>query len=226
MTSTAHTLERPIQPPSDDAVKHRYSAAAEQQEPALCCPVDYDATLLENLPPEIIEKDYGCGDPFAFVREGDVVVDLGSGGGKLCDMTSQLVGPNGRVIGVDCNQVMLQLARKYKDEMADKLGDANVDFRYGRIQELALELDVFHQQLGALSVTGHEQSIEILNLMREPYAEMVIAVESIEDVSLEDATAFDCRRNVSRHPRETKGLEYHGTRVSDQSACDSGSACC
>lgn len=132
----------------------------------MCCPVSYDPKLLKLIPDEIIQKDYGCGAPSEFVREGDVVLDLGSGCGKLCYMSAQLVGPAGRVIGVDCNQQMLSMARKYQPEMAERLGYANVVFRYGRIQDLGLDLDIFHQKISQLLVEGPEQSLEILNLMR------------------------------------------------------------
>ena len=44
-------------------VLERYSLGAEAVQPSLCCPVDYDPSLLTLLPPEIVEKDYGCGDP-------------------------------------------------------------------------------------------------------------------------------------------------------------------
>jgi len=150
----------------DSAVADRYAAAAEQREAALCCPVDYNTELLEKIPDEIVEKDYGCGNPTAYVREGDVVVDLGSGGGKLCYITSQVVGERGRVIGVDCNQTMLALARKYRGEMAEKLGYGNVEFRYGRIQDLALDLDAFHLRLNDIPAADPSRGVEVLNLMR------------------------------------------------------------
>lgn len=150
----------------DGAVRERYSAAAEEREVALCCPVSYDPALLQKIPDEIIQKDYGCGDPSAFVKSGDVVLDLGSGGGKLCYMAAQLVGAAGRVIGVDCNQQMLSLARRYQQHMAQTLGYANVDFRYGRIQDLALDLDQLHQRMNTLSAAGPERPLELLNLMR------------------------------------------------------------
>ena len=156
---------------SDNAVAERYSAAAEEREAALCCPVTYDAELLAKLPSEIVEKDYGCGDPSAYVRPGDTVLDLGSGGGKLCYMASQIVGESGQVIGVDVNQTMLGLARKYRQEMADKLGYANVDFRYGRIQDLALDLDAFHSQMNDLPDNGPERAIDVLQLMQNLRAE-------------------------------------------------------
>lgn len=124
-----------------DVVRERYAEGAAAQVPELCCPVDYDASLLELLPPEIIERDYGCGDPSKFVRSGDVVVDLGSGGGKICYMASQIVGATGRVIGVDATDEMLALARQWQDEMASRIGYANVEFRRGFIQDLALDHD-------------------------------------------------------------------------------------
>jgi len=123
-----------------ESVLERYSAGARAREAELCCPVDYDPRLLEILPREIVERDYGCGDPSRYVREGDVVLDLGCGGGKICYLAAQLVGPEGRVIGVDMNDDMLALARKYQPEMAAKLGGDRVRFLKGRIQDLALDL--------------------------------------------------------------------------------------
>ncbi len=66
------------------AVAQRYAAAAGAQEPALCCPVPYRREYLEVIPDEILERDYGCGDPSQYVREGETALDLGSGGGKIC----------------------------------------------------------------------------------------------------------------------------------------------
>ncbi len=122
-------------------VKKRYSEGAQEIQPDLCCPVDYDRKLLEILPQEIIDKDYGCGDPSRYVREGDVVLDLGSGGGKICYMAAQLVGATGQVIGIDMNDDMLALARKYQTDMAAKLGGDRVLFHKGHIQDLALNVD-------------------------------------------------------------------------------------
>lgn len=61
------------------SVLDRYSEGAQQRVEALCCPVDDDAHLLEAIPDEILERDYGCGDPSRYVREGDTVPDLGTG---------------------------------------------------------------------------------------------------------------------------------------------------
>lgn len=65
-------------------------------------------------------------------------MDLGSGSGKICYMAAQLVGDNGKVIGVDMNDDMLALSRKYQQEMAQKLGSNRVEFVKGQIQDLAL----------------------------------------------------------------------------------------
>lgn len=129
------------------SVLDRYSQGAKEREAALCCPVNYDQNLLKILPREIIEKDYGCGDPSRYVRAGDVVLDLGSGAGKICYMAAQLVGERGRVIGVDMNDDMLALARKYQPEMARKLGGDRVRFVKGKIEDLALDLEALEDHL-------------------------------------------------------------------------------
>ena len=131
----------------ESAVLSRYGSAARLKEEALCCPVEYDPQYLKILPDEIIERDYGCGDPSAYVRAGETVLDLGSGGGKICYIASQIVGESGKVIGIDTNAEMLALANKYRDEMAEKIGYENVEFRYGKIQDLRLDLSLFDEFL-------------------------------------------------------------------------------
>lgn len=118
------------------AVRERYTTGAGRAVAELCCPVDYDPRYLKILPVEILERDYGCGDPSAYVDEGERVLDLGSGGGKICYILSQKVGPRGRVIGVDMNDAMLDLAGKYRAELACRIGWDNVRFLKGRIQDL------------------------------------------------------------------------------------------
>ncbi|MDF1801177.1 MAG: methyltransferase domain-containing protein, partial [Planctomycetota bacterium] len=122
-------------------VRDRYAKGAQAVVPELCCPVDYRADLLEVLPQEVIDRDYGCGDPSRFVREGDVVLDLGAGGGKICFMASQITGPTGRVIGVDATDDMLDLSRRHVAGVGDKIGWHNVEFRHGWIQDLGLDRD-------------------------------------------------------------------------------------
>ncbi|HLF97692.1 MAG TPA: methyltransferase domain-containing protein [Methylococcaceae bacterium] len=137
----------------EQSVRERYSEGAHERQESLCCPVDYDPELLKALPREIVDKDYGCGDPSRYVLPGDTVLDLGSGGGKVCYMAAQLVGPEGRVIGVDMNDDMLALARKYQPEMAARLGGERVRFAKGYIQDLALDVEAMESHLAAHPVT-------------------------------------------------------------------------
>jgi arsenite methyltransferase len=378
------------------AVADRYTQAALEQVAALCCPVTYDPKYLSVIPQEIIDRDYGCGDPSAFVREGDVALDLGSGSGKICYIAAQIAGPGGRVIGVDANTEMLALANKYREEIGDEIGYHNVEFRRGRIQDLRLDLALVEDylvsnpigstaELSAFNAFCEEikrerplvgdESVDVvlsncvLNLVRpedkeglfaemfrvvrrggrvaisdivsdedppddlkndpelwsgcvsgayredsfleafdragfygmeivkrderpwrtirgvefrsvtvvahkgkqgpcwerkqaviyrgpwrkvadddghilergkrvavcdktfriytrEPYAADVLSVEPYEDIPLEEAQAFDCRRSALRHPRETKGLDYAMTDLSGDACCEPGSNCC
>jgi len=129
------------------AVLERYGKAAQEVEACLCLPVDYDGKLLEVIPAEIIERDYGCGDPSRYVRAGETVLDLGSGSGKACYIMAQVVGSGGKVIGVDFNSPMLELARRHRTAIGDKLGYHNVEFRCGRIQDLKTDLDLMNAYL-------------------------------------------------------------------------------
>ena len=89
--------------------------------------------------PSAAEGDLGlsCGDPVTFscLKEGDIVLDLGSGAGKDVFLAARKVGSQGRVIGVDMTPEMLALARRN----AAKLGLGNVEFRQGQIEALPLD---------------------------------------------------------------------------------------
>ena len=144
---------------TEKAVRDRYSAAAEAREPELCCPVDYNTEYLKVIPQEVIDRDYGCGDPSKYVREGETVLDLGSGGGKICFIASQVVGASGRVIGVDMNDDMLALARESKQKVADAIGYDNVKFCKGKIQDMAIDRDKVDRYLKANPVAD-ESSLQ------------------------------------------------------------------
>src|SRR5438045_8571941 len=127
---------------AESEVRKRYAAGAKAPETKLCCPVDYNAEYLKAIPQEVIDRDYGCGDPSKHLREGETVLDLGSGTGKICFIAAQIVGPNGRVIGVDMTDEMLDVARRNAPLVAERVGYNNVEFRKGRIQDLALDLEI------------------------------------------------------------------------------------
>ena len=140
----------------EEIVKERYREGARSQVPELCCPIDYDPRYLEVIPEEVLARDYGCGDPSRYVRPGETVLDLGSGTGKICFIAAQVVGVEGRVIGVDMTSEMLEVARHNAPIVAAELGYANVEFRRGRIQDLQLDLDRLGLELDTNPVTDVE----------------------------------------------------------------------
>src|SRR5438067_13504435 len=132
---------------AESEVRKRYAAGAKAPEAKLCCPVDYNTEYLKVIPQEVIDRDYGCGDPSKYLREGETVLDPGSGTGKICFIAAQLVGPKGQVIGVDMTDEMLEVARRNAPVVAERIGYANVEFRKGRIQDLALNLERLDAEL-------------------------------------------------------------------------------
>lgn len=105
-----------------------------------CCTVDYavfaeDYSKLGGYNADA-DLGLGCGIPteFAQIKEGDTVLDLGSGAGNDCFVARELVGLSGKVIGVDMTDVMIDKAR----ENAEKLNFNNVEFRKGDIENLPI----------------------------------------------------------------------------------------
>jgi arsenite methyltransferase len=166
----------------ENAVLERYSEGANERQEALCCPVDYQTDLLKILPQEIIDKDYGCGDPSRYVREDDVVLDLGSGSGKICYMAAQLVGDQGKVIGVDMNNDMLALARKYQKEMSEKIGNDCVQFLKGKIQDLALDVDAMESWLKDNPVTTADGLSNLESWKKNQIEETPLVADSSVDL--------------------------------------------
>lgn len=184
---------------TDRAVRERYSAAAKAREAALCCPVRYDERLLEAIPAEVLERDYGCGDPSRWVGEGDVVLDLGSGSGKICFIAAQVVGASGRVIGVDVNDEMLDLARRSAPEVARRLGFANVEFRRGRIQDLRLDLDRLAGWLHENPVSG----LDGLAALEAESDRLRTSQPLVADDSV-DVVVSNCVLNLVRESEKTR----------------------
>ena len=146
-------------------VRERYSEGAQEQVAALCCPTDYDPKYLQVIPAEVLERDYGCGDPSRHLLPGDVVLDLGSGTGKICFIAAQVVGPEGKIIGVDMTPEMLAVARRNAPVVAERIGYSNVEFRRGRIQDLSLDLDLLEERLSSNPVGDVEDLLAIEGLI-------------------------------------------------------------
>ncbi|MYB85100.1 MAG: arsenite methyltransferase [Chloroflexi bacterium] len=96
----------------------------------------YEEAQLSGLPAESIAISLGCGNPTALagLKQGERVLDLGSGGGIDCFLAAQQVGESGHVIGLDMTPVMLDLARSNQA----KLGLTNVEFVKGEIENIPL----------------------------------------------------------------------------------------
>ena len=174
-----------------EGVQDRYAAGAQAVEAALCCPVDYDPQYLKIIPQEVLDRDYGCGDPSRYVREGDVVLDLGSGGGKICFIASQIVGPNGRVIGVDMTDAMLDLANENAPIIAERVGYANVEFKRGHIEDLKLDMDKLNDWLAANPV----KSAGDMEAMEAEILRLKTDVTMIPDNSI-DVIVSNCVLNL------------------------------
>ena len=134
-------------------VKEKYGQIADQskeQNETSCCgagscgPLDYtvmaeDYTKLEGYVADA-DLGLGCGLPteFALIKEGDTVIDLGSGAGNDAFVARSITGEKGRVIGVDFTEKMVTKARTN----AEKLGFNNVEFRQGDIEKLPVNDNV------------------------------------------------------------------------------------
>ena len=131
-----------------ELVRERYAAAATQAATgsgACCGPEEgigaglYSALEQADLPDAAVLASLGCGNPTAVaeLREGERVLDLGSGGGIDVLLSARRVGPTGRAFGVDMTDEMLALARRN----AAEAGATNVEFLKGTIEALPLPAD-------------------------------------------------------------------------------------
>ena len=98
----------------------------------------YEAGELDGLPESVTAVSLGCGNPTAIaaLRPGQVVLDLGSGGGIDCFLAARQVGPEGRVIGLDMTPEMIELAERNKAALGETA--ANVTFQLGEMEAMPL----------------------------------------------------------------------------------------
>jgi ubiquinone/menaquinone biosynthesis C-methylase UbiE len=133
-----------------EIVKEKYGQAALRGKNRSCCgtadstgsagdPITsnlYDAAQMQQVPGEALEASLGCGNPTALARlnPGEVVLDLGSGGGIDVLLSAKRVGPTGKAYGLDMTDEMLALANENKR----KAGANNVEFLKGEIEHIPL----------------------------------------------------------------------------------------
>ncbi len=133
-----------------EEVRKYYASRAgrAEEKPDACCGSDdpvatsginsnlYTTDELKNLPQEAVVASLGCGNPVAVaeLKEGEVVLDLGSGGGIDVLLSARRVGPKGKAYGLDMTDEMLDLARKH----AANAGVTNVEFLRGEIENIPL----------------------------------------------------------------------------------------
>jgi SAM-dependent methyltransferase len=137
------------EPNIQDVVRERYAAAAKAVGVGGCCaggaalegcdPITsyiYDDAQTAGLPEKAVLASLGCGNPTALaeLKEGETVLDLGSGGGIDVLLSARRVGPTGKAYGLDMTDEMLALAR----ENQRKAGAANVEFLKGEIEAIPL----------------------------------------------------------------------------------------
>jgi len=122
--------------PTRIAVKEHYARLASQKPRQSCCS-DGDCC---NSSKNVVEEgvlSLGCGTPLeaAMLKPGETVLDLGSGAGPDCIRAARLVGPSGRVIGLDMTSEMIAKARAN----TDRLGIENVEYRRGFLENMPVE---------------------------------------------------------------------------------------
>lgn len=122
-------------------VREFYGDAAETPQAELCCPTKYDDTAVAHIPQDVLDRFYGCGSPMttAGIKEGEVVVDLGSGAGIDVFIAAKFTGATGKAIGVDMTDRMLAVARENQPRVAETLGYDAVEFREGFLEQIPVE---------------------------------------------------------------------------------------
>lgn len=123
-------------------VKDFYGKIAKEKTCCSCQEIsraerNYEGEFLDDIPKEAVSASLGCANPlvFAELKEGETVLDLGSGGGIDVLMSSKFVGKSGKIYGLDMTDEMLELANKNKV----KMGVENVEFIKGFIENIPLQ---------------------------------------------------------------------------------------
>ena len=157
--------------------------------------IGYDKTLYDTVPERNIASFAGTGNPFNLgpINPGDVVVDVGSGSGFDALIASKMVGPKGRVIGIDMTPEMLRKARSGVVEM----GTTNVEFREGHAENIPLP-DEFADVIisnGVLNLTPDKNKtlsewVRVLKPGGRLYIGDILVAKSMPQSALDDISLW------------------------------------
>lgn len=236
-----------------DAVRRRYAQAAAnvlKGGRATCCgtatseppisaptPLIYDAKEVEGIPIAALEASLGCANPtsLAKLEEGEVVLDLGSGGGIDVLLSAKRVGPSGYVYGLDMTDEMLELAERNLASTALE----NVSFLKGNIESIPLpdaSVDV------VISNCVINLSPDKYRVLREAFRVLkpggrlaiadIVAAEELPERFRQDAEAYaSCMAGAStqseyRSNLENVGFEAIEVHLVRSFAMNSAGGCC
>jgi arsenite methyltransferase len=206
-----------------EEVRRRYGASASGKSSCAddCC-TSTDVTNLgystedASVAPEAANLGLGCGNPLAIasLKNGQVVLDLGSGAGFDCFLAARAVGKGGRVIGVDMTHEMLRKAR----ENAQKNGFTNVEFRLGEIEALPVadnSIDVIISNC-VINLSPEKQRVfnEAFRVLkpggRLAVADMVATAPLPDDIKADWAAYTGCMAGASQITELERMLEASG----------------
>lgn len=154
-------------------VKAFYHDAALEDKESILNPACYEEQYLFHIPKHLRFRGYGCGSPIldAKLKEGESMLDLGSGRGIECFIASKLVGKSGRVVGVDMLDSMLKIARSGAEEVAKSLGYNNLTFAKGYLEALPEDDECFDVITSncVLNLSSHKRKLfaEIFRVLKK-----------------------------------------------------------
>ena len=189
-------------PDSRTAVREFYQNAAQVTKEDILNPVCYPEDFISHIPAAARLRSYGCGSPVleAGLAPGQAVLDLGCGTGVECFIAARLVGPAGKVIGVDMLPAMLGRASRGAVGVAANLGYDNLQFKLGYLEDLPLpdaSVDVILSNC-VINLSSHKRRTfrEALRVLkaggRLVVADVVTPTEPDPAIKNDDALRGEC----------------------------------